>query len=60
MRVWSARRAELSIQQVGFVNITGGTAPYGRVGVTPDPLTPLELATSESTGDVFLHCRYPP
>ena len=56
----AAQQPEVSIQQVGFVNITGGTAPYGRVGVTPDPLTSLELATSESTGDVFLHCRYNP
>ena len=54
--------ARLSLRQVGFVNITGGTAPYGRVGLMPDPLTPLRLATTavgddgDSDGTVFLHC----
>ena len=37
----------LAIHQVGFVNVSGATAPYGRVGMVPDPLTALELASDE-------------
>jgi hypothetical protein len=48
----------VQVHQVGFVNITGGTAPYGRTGLMADPLTPLSLATgaANATGDTFLHC----
>ena len=50
----------VQLRQVGFVNITGGTAPYGQTGFMADPLTPLRLATGASAdtdgGDVFLHC----
>ena len=38
----------VSIQQVGFVNITSATAPYGCAGMTPDPLTPLQLELDDN------------
>jgi hypothetical protein len=46
----------VSLQQVGFVNLTDANTPYGTAGWAPDPLTPLRLGNATALGDVFLHC----